>query len=161
MAGSRRNRSSGSASRSKTKTFHYHVFLDPPGVSGVNLEKRIDVAAYWMVRASLKVRRPLSMRYVDNSIRVELCKNQEWYDMEELPYMSIGFFDEKIELVSTDGSIADDGEEEATVQKVEYADPDFPEKVLQMTRDWFDRIKNIGRFKEAAGDSWKVVYARG
>lgn len=141
-------------------SFNYHVFLDPPGVSGVNLEQRIDVAAYWMIRPNLKVRDPLSMRYLDNSIRIELCKDQEWFDMEELPYMSIGFWPEKIEFVSTDGSIGDDGEEEATVLKVEYADPAFPEKTVQIVRDWFDRIQNIGRFKEAAGDSWKVIYAR-
>ncbi len=159
MAGSRRNRSSGNASRSKAD-FHYHVFLDPPGISGVNLEKRIDVAAYWMIRPNLKINPPLSLRYVDNSIRVELCKDQEWYDMDGFPYMSIGFFVEKIEFVSTDGSVGDDGEEEATVQKVEYADPDFPEKTVEVVRAWFQRIKDVGLFKNAVGDPWKVIYAR-
>ncbi len=135
-------------------------FVDPPHISGVNLEKRIDVAAYWLVREHLRIKghQPLLLIFPGNSFKIMVTDDRNWYDTEDLPYCNITFLENYAEVVSIDGSVSDDGK--LTVQQLEYADPNLPENAVKVVRDWYRRVLDIGRFPEAAGEADELIYCR-
>lgn len=135
-------------------------FVDPPHVSGVELEKRIDVAAYWLVREHLRIKghEPLLLIFPGNSFKIMVTDDRNWYDTEDLPYCNIAFWEGYAEVAATDGSVGDDGKDELTVQRLEYADPNLPENAVQVVRDWYQRVLDIGRFPEATGRPDELIY---
>lgn len=159
MAGSRKNKSSANASKSKAKE-PFHVFLDRPNISGVDLNQRIDVAAYWIIRSHLRIARPLWISYFANCIKVGFEQKLEPDDLRILPFISIRFSDQEIDFVSVDGSAVRDSVDEVGYQKLEYADPNFPEKTVEIVRSWFQRVRSVGQFVKACEDPLRVIYAR-
>ncbi len=150
MAGSHKTKSSGNVLLSKT-----NEFIDHPSISGVDLEKRIDVAAYWLVREYLKIKghNPLLKLFVGSSIKIILSDDRDWQDTGEMPFCNIVFWSHYAEMVSMDGNLYDDSNphNKLSTVKLEYNDPQMLENTVKAIRNWYQRIIDTKRFKEAVG----------
>lgn len=154
MTGSRKNTSTENASPLNDK-----FFMDPPDVSKVDLEKRIDVAAYWLVREHLAVKDVDYLMFIKaaNFLKVEITDNYNWPGTE-LPYFYVAFWPGYAEAISTNGEVDTYGKDGCVVQKLEYADPNLTDNVVKVIRDWYQKVIDSKRYPEAIGSPQEVIY---
>lgn len=131
----------------------YNPFTNPPEVSGVNLNERIDVASFWMVRDFLKTTGPLLLRPIGNSIRINIFDDTQ-LTLHSDPYVNIGFFDEKVKIISTDE------EYKIIITQVYYYDPNFLDKIAKIVKNWYQCVLNTGRHKEAIGTPDEFIHSK-